>query len=283
MNKKHSNFIADAAFLALLILLFVCIIFISTYSNNLILSTSILCIIFAFMIITHFTTITMGLILNIVAIFGYSSYLLYSLFVTGTPINSESYFWIVMCPVLTFCSSIIFRHTRELEEQNDFLAAQVKNFSDIDEKTGLKNKRAYEIEMPVYSSISKRYNIKLLLIVWEFKYGEDLKRMLGKAALERISIKVSKVMKESFRKEDVLYILSDEPYLWGTLLLTNDNGGEILMDRIKNKFDSIEIDEISGKNAPKLEMRVGMEYLSAQEETIEGFLEKAINKMQYDV
>lgn len=283
MKKKKNNLAADVSFMIMLILLFIAIVFIVTYSEDVVRSSAILCIIFAIMIITHFTSITMGLILNIVIIFGYTSYLLYQLFVNATAISNETYFWIVLSPVLTLVSSNVFQYTRIMETENENLTKLIRDFSDIDTKTRLKNKRAYEMEMPVYHSISKRYGIGLTMIVWEFRFLDDLKRIYGRENLEKIAIKISRAMEDAFRKEDAFYLLSDQPYTWGMLLLTNKFDEDAMRERTRSKINEIDTAEIAGKNAPKLEMRIGVKLVDIQEETALTLLERAKDRLQYDV
>lgn len=282
MKNSRKNLAADAAYMLQLILLFICVVYIVVYAENTGLSIAILCFVFAVMIITHFTSITLGLILNIGAIFVTATVLIYRSMTQGAEVNSEIYFWFVMGPLMTFVSSLLFRHTREIEDENRELNSYVKDFRLIDAQTGLKTLQAYEMEMPVYQRIANRYEMGLLMIVWEFRYAGDLKRMVGKNKLEQVADRISAAIVDAFRKEDIVYLLSREPYQWGTLMLTREGTEELMMERMKQKFNSLDLKEILGKNAPRLEMRIGMQE-AGEQDTAFSLYDKAKRELQYDV
>lgn len=284
-NRRH-NLISDIAFMALLILLFISIMFITTMSDSVssnLTSSAALCIIFAIMIITHFTNITVGLIVNAIIIFGYASWLLYRLLVMGSPIGNESYFWIVMSPMLTVTTALTFRHTKQVDEENYLLKQQMNDYVTVDALTELKNTRAYESEMLIYRHLARRYNKTLILIVWEFRYEAEMKRLVGPNKFDDVAVAISKAMENVFRKEDVLYLLDNSPYRWGTLMLTDPDNERMLMKRLRDKIEGLDVKELIGKYSPKLEIRIGICADSDGIETPLQLLEGAAAQIQYDV
>lgn len=282
MKDRKSSLFSDIAYMALLLIFFVCVVFI-TYSESTSFGIAAMCIVFAILIITHFTNITIGLILNIFVIFTVFTWYLYQMMVYGSPIQTEVYFWMFVSPLLSVVSYMIFRNVREMEEENRQLHKRVKHFSIVDDVTELKNIQAYEMEFPIYEKIAKRYHIGLMLIVWQFRYADDLKRILGKNNLEQTAVQLSKAMESVFRTEDVVYILCREPYEWGSLMLTQEDSGELIKERIREKLNHLDFTEILGKNAPRLEIRIGMHYTNIWDETALSMLEQARNRLQYDV
>ena len=282
MKNKRNNLAADISYIALLILLFLCIVYIVGFAEHAAYSIIILCLIFAVMIITHFTSLTLGLIFNITAIFGAATFIIYRIWSRAAAVDSEIYFWMVMSPVLTTVSYAVFYNMRELEEENESLNTYVKDFSTIDEATGLKNLRAYEMEMPVYHRIAKRYGLELLLIVWEFRYEEDLKRMVGRDYMKKAVKRISSMMEGVVRREDVIYLMSEQPYRWGTMMLTKRGSEEVITNRLKGKFAALDLAEILGRNIPVVEMRIGASYAEEGEEAL-SLYEKTENELQYDV
>ncbi|WMC93725.1 diguanylate cyclase domain-containing protein [Kineothrix sp. MB12-C1] len=282
MKNKRLSLGADIAYMILLVMLFVCVAFI-VFSENVSFNVAALCIVFAILIISHFTAVTFGLILNTVVIFAGFSWYLYRQFSYGIPIQSDFYFWVIVTPLLTVISNTIFRNMLQIEEENIKLRKWAQHFSIVDDMTELKNIQAYEMEFPVYQRIAARYKIGFMLIVWQFRYADDLKRIIGKKGMEQTVAELSKVMANTFRREDVVYILSKDPYEWGILLLTNENSEELLKTRIKEKMQEMDFSEILGKNAPRLDVRVGVHFIEEDEDTPLLALEKAKNKLQYDV
>lgn len=273
----------DISYMGLLLLLFICVVFIAGYAQNLTFSILTLCVIFSILIITHFTSVTLGLVINIAVIFVTFSYFLFQVMSAGGSIPSELYFWMIISPILTVLSSSIFRRSKEIEEENNKMSKQLQNYCTVDEETQLKNRQAYEMEMPIYRNIAKRYNIGLMLIVWKFRYAQDLKQIIGKNNLEQTVAQISREMQNVFRKEDAVYILSKDSYEWGALLLTQNGGEEIVKSRMKEKLNQIDFSPIIGKNAPHLEVQIGMQFKYSEEETPKSMLEKARERLQYDV
>lgn len=282
MKSKKSSLTVDAAFMGLLLLIFLCIIFITSYSQRDAAGIFAMSLVFALMIITHFTSVTLGLILNIILIFIAVTVMIYLSFGTGFDVGGEVYFWMVISPVMTVVSHLIFRGTRQIEEENDTLKLYARKFILVDAFTGLKNGQAYQMEMPIYQRLSNRYELELLLVVWEFRYESDLKRMVGAGSVKESVRQISGQMQGMLRKEDVIYLLEEAPYRWGTMMLTRPGAEDILMERIKKKFDSMDLSDILGKNAPRLEMRIGMA-AAAEEETAGELYDRAVNELQYDV
>lgn len=282
MKKKKASLSADIAYMLFIIAIFCCVAFI-VYSENTSYNIAALCIVFSVLIITHFTAVTVGLILNVLIMFAVFTFYLYNVITYGMEIHSEFYFWVLAGPVLTVISHIVFRNTQIIESENLRLRKRVQYFSIVDDLTELKNMQAYQMEFPVYQRIAARYEIGLMLIIWQFKYSDDLKKILGKTGMAQSAIELSKAMSETFRKEDVVYIMSKNPYEWGSLLLSNEDSEELLKERIKENIDRLDFQGILGKNAPKLEVRVGTYYTSQEDETALSMLEKAKKSLQYDV
>ncbi len=283
-NSKHT-IVTDLAFVALLLLLFVSVMFIATLAGGAanMSTVAMLSVVFAVMIITYFTNITTGLIINTVLIFGYASWLLYRAVVVGEPVESGSYFWIIISPLLTACTAILFRASQGIEEENRQLKQQVADYVMVDPGSELKNKRAYATEMMVYRHLAKRYGKSLLLIVWEFRFESDMKRLVGSGKFDEVAIAISHAMESVFRKEDVLYLMGNAPYRWGTLMLTDPDNERMLMGRLREKIEGLDVRGILGRNAPKLEIRIGTCYDSDEYETPLQLLEKAVAQVQYDV
>lgn len=282
MKNKKLSLGADMAYMALLVTLFICVAFI-VFSETPSFNIAALCIAFAILIVSHFTGITLGLILNTIVIFAGFSWYLYRQLSDGVPIQPDFYFWVGVSPVLTMISHVLFRSMFQMEEENNQLRKWERHFSIVDDRTELKNMQAYEMEFPVYQRIAKRYQLGFMLMIWQFRYAEDLKRILGKSGMEQTAVKLSKAMASAFRKEDVVYILSKDPYEWGILLLTNENSEELLKQRMKEKIKKIDLTDVLGKNVPKLDTRVGIYIMEENEDSPLLALEKAKSKLQYDV
>ncbi len=66
-------------------------------------------------------------------------------------------------------------------------------------------------------------------------------------------------------------------------MLTDADNERMLMGRLREKIEGLDVRGILGRNAPKLEIRIGTCYDTEEFETPLQLLEKAIAQVQYDV
>lgn len=283
MKANRQALAADIAFMVLLLLVFVGVMFITVSSTDATANVVSLCVAFAFMMVAHFTNLIVGLILNAVGIFTYASYLIYNLLANGVPIGVQAYFWCILSPLLTAATAVLFHNTHSIEEANVNLRHQVQELATIDEPTGLKNRQAFVQDLDIYRHLANRYDAVLLLVVWKFRFASDIKRLIGAKKLEDAVTAISHKMQDAFRGEDVLYLLDRDPHLWGMLMLVRPDSERLIVERLHQRIDAIDFDEALGERAPKLEVSIGTEYDAQPSEAAQMFLDKAIAQMQYDV
>jgi len=283
MKAKRNFLVADIAYLGMLLLLFVCILFISENPDNLQKNSIILAAVLIMVIITYFTSLTAGLVLNIVMIFGYSVYVIVSAAYRGITVDSNIYFWIFWTPCITVTAYLFARRTLSAEKENEKAQEQLQRLSGVDALTELKNMRGFEQECNVYMKISRRYNMELVLLVWQFRYQRELSQMIGEEGLQKLVVQVSQIIAACLREEDAVFMLDNDPYLWGTLLFTNAEATHIIIERVQKELEHIELKSGSGKHLLALDMRVGTARCSELVQSPFHFLEQAKKRAQYDV
>lgn len=283
MNRKNSFLISDVAYLLMLLLIFVCILFIVGSPDELQKNFIILAVVLMVVMITYFTTITAGLLMNILMIFGYSAYVILRAAYQGAAIDQNVYFWIIWSPCMTAASFLFARRAQLAEAEIKKNGEQLRRLSGVDAVTELKNVRGFEQECGVYMKISRRYSMDLVLIVWQFRYQRELVQMLGQEGLERLAVQISKIITGSLREEDAVFLLDNEPYLWGTLLFTNLEAARIVIDRVAGQLEQLDIKSLSGKHSLALEMRVGGAQYTEDVLLPFELLEKSKKNLEYDV
>lgn len=92
MKRYQSSVISDVAFLLLLIICFVCVVFTAVDPELYIQNFIFLNVAFLISVITYFSNLTVGLILNFVFIFGCGTFTLYQSIVEGVVLGGQSYF-----------------------------------------------------------------------------------------------------------------------------------------------------------------------------------------------
>ena len=283
MKWNRTSAITDIAFLLLLGLMFVGIIFIAGDGEHLGINVGILCVATAIAIFTYFTSLTAGLVANIILIFGYVSYVIYMSLTRGTAIQSYTYFWVVWTPLFSSCIAVFGQQTNKLHMSLSKLDAQIQELVTIDVNTRLKNLRAFDLEGFIYMRIATRYNMHLTLLIWELRYPRELEHILGKSRMEDLVSRISDTISASLRAEDAVYILDDKPYQWGTLIFTNAVAYEIVTERVRKNIQALEVTDVAKRRRPKIEMRVGIAEYTPDITSSLQLLEKAKKQMEYDV
>ncbi len=283
MKWNRTSAITDISFLLLLGLMFVGIIFIAGDSQNLGVNVGILCVATALAIFTYFTSLTAGLVANIILIFGYVSYVIYSSLTRGTAVQTYTYFWVLWAPLFTSCIAVFGQQTNKLHASLDKLDAQIQELVTVDMNTRLKNLRAFDMEGMIYMRIATRYNMNLFLLIWELRYPRELEHILGKARMDELVSRISDIISASLRTEDAVYLLDDKPYQWGTMLFTNGASHEIVVERVRKNIQDLELDDVIKRRRPNFEMRVGVAEYTPDITSALQLLDKAKKQMEYDV
>lgn len=281
MKKSKYRLEGDFSFLALLILILVCLIFTGNNAEQWEINIVMFCAASVAFLVTYFITITAGLIVDILILFAYISYVLYGVIHTGDTINAQLYFWIIWIPFTTVTFHFFTRSMNQLQRENSILKQQVEEFALYDEDTGLENLYSFENECAIYMRIAERYKMSLVLVVWELRYENEISRLMGKQKfLEQIRV-VSNVAQKSLRKEDSLFLLQDSPHLWGTIMFTNSGGEAIVIERLKKNLEEEQQNKKDGNI--QIDLRFGTAIYENGNQVPLEFLETAKKRLSYDV
>ncbi|GKU26172.1 diguanylate cyclase domain-containing protein [Clostridium folliculivorans] len=232
--------------------------------------------------ISYYTNITLALIITLIIDFIYSSYKLYLTFVNGINIQSDVYYWIIAIAVTAIIFSNLSRLIVALQEESKILEKENQALVMIDAATGSRNAAAFFNEVPIYMSMSKRYNIPLTLMLVKFRYKDKLKAIVSEAQFNKLLIEVSNILKQSLRLEDRKYILKDR-LIFAFLLISEGDGSEIVKQRFKENIEKINISDKDLFNKLKIEVEIGYYAYNAEISDAFDFLEKAEMELEYDV
>ncbi|KWX69357.1 diguanylate cyclase [Paenibacillus riograndensis] len=284
MRRNRSSLFSDLAFLVFLVLNFICIVFIAGSPDHYIQNIIILNIAFLLALVTYFTTVTAGLVLNLAFIFGYGFFVLYQTVSEGGTIGVNTYFWLIMTPLLTVVIWVFTSRTRELQAENELLEKKTANLAAVDENTDLRNIISFQKDASLFTGISTRYSIPLTLLVVKVKYWSEIRRLIPEEQLSEAIYDVSQLSQSSIRTNDALYLLDKEEATWGLLLFTDREGAKIVIERIKFKLQELNDTEFSAKYKVNLGLKIGAVQYEA--ETVENpfdFILQAKKQLEYDV
>ncbi|MGG0811073.1 diguanylate cyclase [Paenibacillus alvei] len=284
MKRNQSSLTSDGAFLLWFLLSFVCIAFTVGEPSRYIMNMILLNVAFLIAIVTYFTSVTTGLVLNIVFLFGYGTFTLYQTVVEGGVVGAHNYFWLIMTPAFTVVSAMLTHGNRRLQAENEQLERKNASLATMDESTDLKNSRSFQKDAKVFMALSTRYHIPLTLLVVQVRYWDELKRMVSEEQMSKMIYDVSKLSETSIRMNDSLYMLNTENPTWGLLLFTDRDGANVVIERLKEKVASFNNVEFAGKYKIELSLIVGaLEYSPETVPTPLEFISQARRQMEYDV
>jgi GGDEF domain-containing protein len=284
VRRNRSGLVSDIALLSFLVLLFICIVFISGAPDDYIQNIIILNVAFILAIVTYFTTVTAGLVLNLVFIFTYGFYTMYQTISLGETIGLNTYFWLIMTPLLTVVLWIFTLSNRELQAENQRLENKTANMAIIDENTDLRNSISFQKDAALFTGISTRYQIPLTLLVVKVKYWNEIRRIIPEDKLAEAIHDVSQLSQASIRTNDALYLLDKDDATWGLLLFTDSDGAKIVIERIKLKLQELNDTEFVKKYKVSLGLKIGaVEYQASTIENPLDFIVQAKKQLEYDV
>jgi GGDEF domain-containing protein len=284
VRRNRSGLVSDIALLSFLVLLFICIVFISGAPDDYIQNIIILNVAFILAIVTYFTTVTAGLVLNLVFIFTYGFYTMYQTISLGEIIGLNTYFWLIMTPLLTVVLWIFTLSNRELQAENQRLEKKTANMAIIDENTDLRNSISFQKDAALFTGISTRYQIPLTLLVVKVKYWNEIRRIIPEDKLAEAIHDVSQLSQASIRTNDALYLLDKDDATWGLLLFTDSDGAKIVIERIKLKLQELNDTEFVKKYKVSLGLKIGaVEYQASTIENPLDFIVQAKKQLEYDV
>ncbi|OBR64744.1 diguanylate cyclase [Paenibacillus oryzae] len=282
--RNQSSIISDSGFLLLIVLSFISIVFTAGDPNQYLQNIIFLNVAFLIAVITYFTNVTAGLILNLLFIFGFGTYTLYESLVVGGTINSANYFWLLMTPLFTVVTWMFSYASRRLQSENEQLRKTNDRHATMDEKTNLRNSRSFQNDASIFMALSTRYQIPLTLLVINVKYWDELRRMISEDEMNDAILELSKVGQTSIRTNDALYMLNSENPTWGMLLFTDRPGANIVIDRLRQKVKEMNTAEFSARYKVELSLKIGaVQYEQESLTTPLEFIVKARKELEYDV
>lgn len=282
MKRNKIRLKSDLSFLTIILLMLVCLIFTGSSSQE---KWGINVVMFCAggiaVLIAYFYSLTAALIADLLIVFAYVSYILYGVLRTGNVVDEQLYFWIIWIPLITVAFHFFSENMNALQAKNVELNQRLEELALFDEETNLGNLYNFENNCLIYMRIAERYNMPLVLLVWELRYENEVQRLLGKKKFSEEVRAISQVSRQILREEDSLFLVGDSPHLWGTIMFTNAGGEQKVIERLKQGME--EMWQKDGTNKVKMDLRFGVAVHQEGNRTPLVLLEKAKKRLAYDV
>ncbi|WP_214628286.1 diguanylate cyclase domain-containing protein [Paenibacillus agaridevorans] len=284
MGRNAGSLMSDGGYLSFIILCFLGIIVVSGDPDQYLVNILLLNAAFMIGILTYFTSVTTGLVLNIVFLLAYGTYTLYRTMAIGDTLSASSYFWLLLTPLFTGAIWMMTSGMLRLQAEAQSLKEINGRLATMDRHTNLRNSLLFQKDATVFMALSVRYGIPLTLVVMQIRYWRDVRRMIGESDITEALIQLSELGETSIRSNDSLYMLDEENATWGLLLFTDGDGARIVANRIKANLEQFNKREGDGGFRVEFQLRIGEYQYDA--ETIGSPLElidMARKQLEYDV
>ena len=284
MKNKHLGFLTDIFTIILLLLMFVTTLYVSVNTNDLVQNLMFLCGLYVIMLLTYFTNVMTGLVLDIIVIFVGFTVMLYLSYTKGIEIPSYGYFWGIAYPIFTIVIAMLTSKSLECQKEVKRLEKEVSELVIIDPPTGLKNQKGFIHDTNIYMKLANRYQHDVSLAVVEIRYRQELQKLMSKEDMEKLIIYMSDIFKEMLRTEDQIYLLDRRKVQWGVLFISNDaQSMKSVISRLKEKMNALEIEDSAKLNQMNIDVRIGMATYKEAIKSPLDLLQKARAEMEYDV
>lgn len=232
--------------------------------------------------ISYFEKIIWGLLSSIIIIFIYSSYEIYYSFKFASTLPITVYVWIIIIPFLAFITGKISESVNEISEENIIMTSKYKELVTIDQATGLKNIKAFYLDLEREISRSNRHNTTLTLMIIKLPFLSQIKSILTASEFKELMELISGILIDSTRLEDLLYNLEDNT-LSIIMIDTEVKGAEVVKNRIKDNIskENLKLKSL-GKNVV-IDLQVGIVQFNKNIKTAFEFKEKAEEETIYDL
>ena len=246
--------------------------------NNFILFGALIIVLF----IAYFEKLIWGLLSSIFIIFLYSSYEIYYSFSLSTQLPLTVYMWIILIPFLAYITGKISESINEIADENFDLINKYKELVTIDHRTGLKNIKAFYLDLEREISRTIRHNTNLSLMVIKLPFLNQIKSILSQNEFNELLDSISRALEDSTRLEDSIYNLEDHT-LAILMIETDIKGAEVVKNRIKDKIADLNLKIKEKKDGVSVDTKIAiLEHDDSIKDAVD-FKIRAEEELQYDV
>lgn len=232
-------------------------------------------------LISYYFNVTLALIITLVINFIYGTYSLYENIFLERTSNYVMYLWFILIPLTSLIVSLVSKNILLLQEKLKNIEEENEDLIMIDPLTGDRNMKSFNNEVPIYLSMNKRYDIPVTIMIIRIKYGERLKKIVGKDQYNKILITLSDILNDSLRVEDRKYILNDDTFIY--ILLSDKVGTKVVEKRLKEKIKNKNFNINKFNKGIDLEVQIGFYTYDGKLDKPLELLKAAERELEYDV
>ena len=235
------------------------------------------------MAVTYNLGLMSGLLISLLFVFVYGTYLLYGVLVTGaiSELRLEYVVWLFAVPIAVYLSGRLTGEVSRLIWQVEKYAL-VENHISIDELTGFLNQQGLFARLEEETKRSDRFKDKLSILVVTIANLSEMRSVYGKQGVESILKVVAQVFDYNIRKIDPKGLIDTEIFAF-ILIGTSLEGAGVVADKLNRNLERVTIDVKGKKRVIKLKVRIGKAEYVAGEEDFMVLYDRAMENSRYDM
>lgn len=283
MNKKLLR--KDIVFFNLLILFIlavVAVVLIYYRDSTVLLSFSLLAAVSFTIILTYDLGLQKGLIISLVFVFIYGSYIIYNVLVTQTisEVDFSHIIWLFIIPVGSLLtgelSLVITKYNWDLETMKT-----LEKLVTIDGSTGFYNHQGFFKKIDEEFLRSKRYNNKFAILLLKIDNFKEIRMIYGETDAGKILKAVADVMDTKIRYSDVRAVL-DNNVLGVLLTETNEDGAKIVVEKLHQVLNVVTVIISGSRKVINVKPRIGVAAIREADNDVLEIYERAKVEIDYD-
>ena len=199
-----------------------------------------------------------GLILALILVFAYGSYMLYGVIITGeiAELQVELVIWLFVLPLGSYLAGQMSQYISFLFWQSDEYRVLQEKITQ-DDLTGFLNKRGFFETLEREMERAKRFKDPLSLVVIKIANLPEMRAVYGEKGANSIIKALSEQIDSIIRTIDIKGIL--EPDTIGIILPETDiNGARVVAEKLHNSVELIKVDLQKGRRMIRFRISVGI-------------------------
>ncbi|MCR5266949.1 MAG: GGDEF domain-containing protein [Lachnospiraceae bacterium] len=286
MNKKETagKTLQDIGICILLVALLLCAILFSATADYYLESILMLLGIFLAVLFACFRLTAVAIVIAGLQVVAFIAYKVYMIAGAGEDVPALTFCWIGLTALAVLGAVMYVSGLKKMQLENQILKQQVDELIMIDPLTGFYNLRSMFMDIQTQISYAERNGKAISLMIIKFRYVKELKSVLKKAQYDEVRVRLAKLVVDTVRLEDRVYVIDDEGSL-GVLLTCDRAGSKIVEGRLRKKLDDVSAFDGIASTPLRIEVKIGSLQYKKEEFERDAILlkERVEEEVEYDL
>ncbi len=286
MNKKETTgkTLQDIGICILLVALLLCAILFTATADNYLESLLMLVGIFLAVLFASFRLTAVAIVIAGLQTVAFIAYKIYLIVATDESVSALSFCWIALTALAVTGAVMYVSGLKKMQLENQILKQQVDELIMIDPLTGFYNLRSMFMDIQTQISYAERNGKAISLMIIKFRYVKELKSVLKPAQYDEVRVRLAKLVVDTVRLEDRVYVIDDEGSL-GVLLTCDRAGSKIVEGRLRKKLDDVAAFDGIAQTPLRVEVKIGSLQYKKEEFERDAILlkERVEEEVEYDL